>query len=214
MKDNVNFGEYIEQVVNKTESKIDGVMVNRMVLQSAVGVAMAAIEILDQLKKHIFYVKKDDAGNLIRTRPVSAEAVREQIEAIDLFLGDLQGSLYDVNNVDEDELIEVDARLLHGVLGKVTEGGEMLLALTPAITEGVDIDLVNLSEEMGDDQWYNGVILDVLHQNIGTTLSSLLVQNGNKLLKGRYKGGTFNADEAANRDLNTERQILEAGNGG
>lgn len=93
--------------------------------------------------------------------------------------------------------------LLHGVIGKVTELGEICESLMTFAETG-ELDLVNLKEELGDDDWYNQIICSFL----GCTLAELQALNEEKLTKKRYKAG-YSDQAAVNRNLTEERIALE-----
>jgi NTP pyrophosphatase (non-canonical NTP hydrolase) len=94
-------------------------------------------------------------------------------------------------------------RLLHAGIGLATEAGEFLDALKKHVFYGKDLDKVNLMEECGDLMWYMSVALDAL----GYDFEKVMERNIEKL-SARYKGG-FSKNAAVNRDLDTERDILE-----
>jgi NTP pyrophosphatase (non-canonical NTP hydrolase) len=94
-------------------------------------------------------------------------------------------------------------RLLHAGIGLSTESGEFLDALKKHIFYGKDLDKVNLAEEMGDLFWYLAIVSDEL----GVKMEDVMERNIQKL-KARY-GEKFSEEKAENRDLNTEREILE-----
>lgn len=95
-------------------------------------------------------------------------------------------------------------RLLHAGFGLSTEAGEFLDALKKHIFYGKELDRVNLKEEMGDLFWYLAIACDELD----VEFESLMKTNIAKL-KARY-GEKFTEQKAENRDLNTERTILES----
>ena len=94
-------------------------------------------------------------------------------------------------------------RLLHAGIGLSTEAGEFLDALKKHIFYGKDLDRVNLKEEIGDLFWYIAIACDEL----GVEFETLMDTNIAKL-KARY-GEKFSEHKAENRDLGTEREILE-----
>jgi len=94
--------------------------------------------------------------------------------------------------------------ITHGVIGCVTESGEMMDALKKVIFYGKELDLTNLKEEMGDLMWY----LALLCHATGTTFEEIQELNIKKL-HARYKTKTFNKADCENRDLEKERGILE-----
>ena len=95
-------------------------------------------------------------------------------------------------------------RLLHAAMGMATEAGEFLDMLKKHIFYGKPMDFVNAKEEVGDQMWYAGLAIDVLK----TTFDEVLTVNIDKL-KSRYPE-KFTEEAAINRDLNTERAILES----
>ena len=94
-------------------------------------------------------------------------------------------------------------RLLHAGIGLSTEAGEFLDALKKHIFYGKELDRVNLAEELGDMFWYMAIVADEL----GIEFESVMEKNIAKL-KARY-GEKFSETRAENRDLNTERKILD-----
>ena len=99
-------------------------------------------------------------------------------------------------------------RLLHGAFGVVTESGELADMLKKHIFYNKDLDLVNLEEELGDLCWYMSIIIFALRElNVDVTWEDIWHKNIEKL-KARY-GEKFTEERANNRDLETERNILE-----
>lgn len=100
-------------------------------------------------------------------------------------------------------LHDKELRILHAGMGLATESGEFLDALKKAIFYGKPLDEVNLREEVGDLLWYCAIALDALNGDF----ESVMQTNIDKL-KARYPE-KFTEDKAIDRDLNTERKILE-----
>jgi hypothetical protein len=98
------------------------------------------------------------------------------------------------------------ARILHAIMGKVTESAEMLDALKKHIFYGKPLDVTNIGEELGDDWWYDQILLDVF----GWTPDRVRHTNIDKLRR-RYANGSFDPLAAVFRDLGAERQALEQG---
>lgn len=94
-------------------------------------------------------------------------------------------------------------RLLHAGIGLATESGEFLDALKKHVFYGKELDTVNLSEEMGDIFWYCALIADELKIDFSQVMDTNIAK-----LKARY-GDKFSEEKAENRDLKTERTILE-----
>lgn len=94
-------------------------------------------------------------------------------------------------------------RLLHSMIGLCTETGEIQDIMKKHIFYGKEIDRVNFVEELGDLMWYVAIACDEL----GVSLEEVMQKNAEKLAK-RYEGG-FTETKALNRDLGSERKILE-----
>jgi len=95
--------------------------------------------------------------------------------------------------------------LLHCAIGASTEAGELLDAFKKHIYYKKELDVVNIGEEIADMQWY----LFNLCRLLNLDMEQLLEANIAKL-KARY-GDKFSTERAINRDLDTERNILETG---
>ena len=98
---------------------------------------------------------------------------------------------------------DVDYDLIHSIMGCVTESSELLDVIKKKIFYNKEIDNVNLVEEFGDLLWYVALGLHVL----GYTFEDVMDINIKKLMS-RFPG-KFNENAAKNRDLKTERDILE-----
>jgi hypothetical protein len=68
-----------------------------------------------------------------------------------------------------------------------------------------DLDNVNLQEEIGDLNWYEAILIDAL----GADWDDIREKNIAKL-KARYPN-KFDREDAVNRNLKKEREILEGG---
>lgn len=108
--------------------------------------------------------------------------------------------------VPDTELNQKQAELLHALLGKLSEMQELIAALGAHIFDAdAELDAVNVSEELADDDWYDMIICRVL----GLDEMRYRAANIEKLRK-RYPDA-FDADKANNRDLDEERRMLELG---
>lgn len=105
--------------------------------------------------------------------------------------------------IQSEEVHRVNGDLIHGLLGKITEALELAPVLFKLLTMG-SYDPVNLTEELGDDEFYT----DLVRQAAQIPRQEVLSTNVLKLVD-RYNGMTFDADRALNRDLDSERQVLE-----
>lgn len=101
-----------------------------------------------------------------------------------------------------------DGDVLHAMFGIASESGEIVDVFKKRFAYGKEIDYVNLDEEMGDLLWYIQLYANARNK----TLADLIQMNMDKLAK-RYKDNLFTSKDALNRNLEQERQALEAANG-
>lgn len=99
--------------------------------------------------------------------------------------------------------LDTNQRLVHAGMGLTTEVAELVDALKKTVFYGKPLDKVNLKEEAGDILWYLAIVADVC----GFTFEECMTINIDKL-RARF-GDKFTEHAALNRDLNTERKILE-----
>ena len=102
-----------------------------------------------------------------------------------------------LNRVGNPEII----RLLHAFMGLSTEVGEIVDALKKHIFYGKSLDLINLAEEFGVDA------LSKLLNREPEDLEKMIKQINIEKLQKRYPG-KFSEDNANNRNLDAERDIL------
>jgi len=117
---------------------------------------------------------------------------------------DLSNGSYAVHVYDRLKYLST-MRLLHASMGLVTESGELMDAMKKHLFYGKELDKTNLIEECGDLFWYIALLLNTLNVNMETVMQI----NVDKL-KARYPE-KFTEFHAKNRDLDTERKILENG---
>lgn len=188
----MQFEEYVplavrtENHIGRTEQIQHGVVLGLLLLLRRV------CELLDMQKKLIFYgraIEPDDEDNAISDCVAIADRLRKALRYPRRVMAPLA----------------IDPRVFHGVLGKLTEGGELAAAIYDAMDpdDPGELDTVNLLEELGDDQWYNAILLDALKADMGDVLARNIAK-----LKHRYPK-RFTAEKANDRDLAGERTILE-----
>lgn len=123
----------------------------------------------------------DYIKNVVKTESINFKDIRSKLE-------------------DDNVLI----RLVHASLGMNTEQAEFADALKKYIFCGQkSVDRTNLIEELGDQLWYIGIALDALLSSFDEAMEI----NINKL-KARY-GDKFSNEKAIERDLVSERDVLE-----
>lgn len=148
------------------------------------GDAVSGGKDLDALKKYIFYGK--ETSDLL---------IDESVSVLDLPSGALE-------RLRQPEIV----RILHGVLGLVTEVAEMAGPLLEHVQSGKPIDHVNLGEELGDLFWY----MAILASAIGDNFPAIKARNNAKL---RFRfPAKFEEAQAVTRDLVGERNVLEKPN--
>lgn len=111
----------------------------------------------------------------------------------------------DAIRTESPNFFQPNTRILHAAIGCVTESGELLDALKKQIFYGRELDVVNVKEEAGDILWYLAILFDELGTDFETESNRVI----NKL-KTRFPD-KFTEDTVYNRDLTTERKILEQG---
>lgn len=122
----------------------------------------------------------------------------------------IEGVVKRVENNDYETIgarLSKHARVFHGMVGIVTEGGELMDHFKRVTIYGKELDVVNIKEELGDVMWYVGVLMDEL----GISFKDILECNRFKLEK-RFPNA-FTEHNALNRDLESERKALEAPSG-
>jgi NTP pyrophosphatase (non-canonical NTP hydrolase) len=123
-------------------------------------------------------------------------------------LDDLKKAIFYGKNLEryklkaETPLTQRQVRLMHGILGLATEAGELAEALHNHIFEGQGLDLLNLLEELGDQQWYQAILCD----EFGFTFEQIQGRNIAKLRK-RFPE-KFTEEAAINRDVEAEQKEL------
>lgn len=98
---------------------------------------------------------------------------------------------------------DITPRIEHGVIGAVTEVGELMDAVKKSKIYGRDFDRVNMVEEIGDVMWYLAILAD----DLGVSFEEIWEKNINKLRQ-RYPEKYTN-EQSENRDIAAERKILE-----
>ena len=138
---------------------------------------------LDKIKKTLFYGKDN---NLISEGQTNLKNFPDYI-----------AGMY---NVDVERIVIID--LIHGILGKFTEAGELLEALKEAYN-GNGLDLVNINEEIGDGFWYDAILLNRTDSTFEEVQQRII-----RKLRARYPD-KFADELAVSRNLTAERAILE-----
>jgi len=187
--------EYIKLAL-RTESKVESVSANVNALMAALDCFVVSGEILDGFKKAIYYRNPKKINETLQDY---ADALEEHARRLRK-----HASTATTNT----EVMNINPRVFHGIVGIATEASELTAALSDYIENGV-LDPVNIQEEMGDgaggtNSWYAAI----LHDELGLDPVETMTKNINKL-RARYPE-KYEDTLAENRDLTTERKILES----
>lgn len=180
--------EYQEKAL-RTESIVEHVKADKNELLHTLAMFNTVGEMLDCLKKKIFYNNPKKYN----------ERFRELSDSLKFF----DRCADNHHNEHHDEILNVNPRIFHGIIGIATEAAELVSALQHNIS-GQEIDAVNVAEEWGDACWYGD---GILHDALGVDPRVTRDRNIAKL-KARYPE-KYSDDNAEIRDLDTERKILE-----
>lgn len=173
----------------RTESKIDTVKFNGHVLAGTVEALIALGNILDIIKKSVFYNREVDTEKVLEL----TEFARASLFKLDL-----------IGQGEPDQDFDIDPRVFHGIVGMNTEGTELLEAMVKSLQNEQPLDTVNVMEEMGDTLWYMAILCDALNIPFEEVFTKVIAK-----LKARFPD-KYSDDNANNRDLDTERDILES----
>lgn len=188
------FNEF-QPLALRTESHIDSVVTDAEVLDSTLQIFIASSEILDAIKKQVFYKKNTK---------LLTEA-REQVSKLEQEVIRLRKAMDAASEDTLTDTIPFNPRVFHGTLGLVTEAGE-IGSIIQKVSAGGELDVVNLQEEAtGDSGWYRAILNDELGLDEYQGLTNVI----NKL-RVRYPE-RYSDEAAANRDLESERKHLEVG---
>ncbi len=186
----MDLNQFITDAV-RTESRIDHVTVNPKMLFNVLALHIASGQMLDQIKKHVFYAK-----------PYNADTFNASYYMAQNAFGDI-GGLPLEGDLNEKQ-IEVNPRIFHGIVGIATESTELCEALYKGMMQSDgQFDGVNLLEEVGDLDWYKAIMVDALGADWEQVLVTVIAK-----LKSRYPD-KFTNENAINRDTVAERKILE-----
>lgn len=117
--------------------------------------------------------------------------------------------LRDAPTIAQSSFGEVPEAVLHGIVGIISEAGELADLLLATIYGKDDFDIANLREEMGDIEWYQARIAN----DLGDTFTSWQKANIAKLdVRHLQHTGGFNPEAATegNRDRAAEKAAADA----
>ena len=177
--------DYIEEAHVTASDKYYGDRVSLAYFRETIAEAVEALNKLDAIKKTMFYGR--DAG--VPAPEANAATLAKLPEWI--------------SDRPEDDAAAVN--VIHAIIGKATEAGELLELLHATAINGETFDVANAGEEIGDGFWYDAL----LARACGLTFDGIQRTNIAKL-RHRFPD-RFTEYDANNRDLFGERRILEEG---
>jgi NTP pyrophosphatase (non-canonical NTP hydrolase) len=184
----MNLQLYTEQA-KRTESYLDtDIKLNLKYITSLSDLIIAAGNLLDQIKKNVFYHKPI---NLVLTNKLKFD-VEHALSKLNL-----------IPNPEKDKItLPVNFRVFHAIVGITTEASELMEALDFYTGK---MDTVNILEECFDVDWYQFILMDELNGGI-----LQVWETGFNKLKKRYPE-KFTNTAAINRNVIIERGTLEDG---
>ena len=185
--------EEFQRMALRTESKVAEANVDLDGLTALLRLFIHIGKFLDYNKKGIFYnnYSKYDNNNI---------AMLDHLNDLcfNFMSTESAANRKPVNNLD--------FRIVHGLLGPLTESTELAEHLLNYLETG-EIDRVGVAEEFSDSDWYKGIAYDALDIDNGVAWNNVIE-------KLRIRFPDKYSDEAAeNRRLDEERQKLEASMG-
>lgn len=188
----MNFNEQFIPLALRTESTIAPLTINRAAFSAVVDACVIVGNLADFIKKKAAYNKpiKVDEWNTLVAR----------LETILPFLANVTEESF--AGIPGDAPSDLNTRLFHGIFGLFTESTELMEALQKAELTG-EWDIPNLKEELGDQAWYQAILVDELMGDMDKIQEVVIA----KLCK-RYPE-KYSDQAAIERDLVAERKILE-----
>lgn len=189
----MNLNQYTLDAI-RTESIIPTITLNKSNLVAILNVYIAAGNLLDDIKKLVFYNK-----------PINNEKWNINKNNISTFANNILDETNENSpfNIEQTNIPDLDPRLFHAIVGIATESTELIEAMLTSINTNSNIDITNIREELGDLNWYQAILIN----STNSDWEDILNKNIEKL-RFRYPN-KFNNTNAINRDLISERSILE-----
>lgn len=196
----MDWKEYIEQA-KVTESHVEELNISEEFLIAALNLNALSAELLDCIKKLAFYNNPQKLEDNIVTL---LKKMQLELSLIKNYNTQPRDLLYGEDAVKP----QVNTRIAHSLIGIITEAGELSEAFEKGLSAG-EFDIVNLKEEFFDMDWYKAIGSDEMNIDWGEGWQNNIDKlQGTKTQKGRYSDG-YNDQDANNRDLDSEREILE-----
>lgn len=192
--------EFLKQYVEdakRTESRLENLNLNKEAVGSLLCMYIHITEILDGLKKSLYYGKNDKFERELDSRLTAIKQLATTA------LTPTNSCNYKV--IKKDLIENIDPRVFHAILGIMTESGELADIILNLLNDpNSQIDPIHVQEELGDlSGWYTAIAHDALNLDMTETLSKNI-----RKLKVRFPE-KFTENNAEVRDLDAERTELE-----
>lgn len=184
--------DYLQDSARTVSPDFHGDLVTLRTFEVYANQAIEALKALDSIKKTLFY------GRELSIQP-AAKLVHQQAHSYTMASA--------LEWLTEDEFTPQEAiDLIHGILGKATEAGELLELLCKTVVFGAPFDYANLTEEIGDGLWYDALLLRANGSDFETAMKINLDK-----LHVRFPE-KFTSEAANVRDLESEKKALDGKN--
>ncbi len=188
--------DYVELALRTESKRFDTENVPAADAAFVLQLVVTVSEMADVLKRALFYGK-----------PLDEEKMSRALTVLSGFMAPRGNELSAGASWEK-----VDRQLVHAILGKISETGEIALALDQTFY-GHPFDLNNLFEEQGDLCWYDALLFDACRNRLDPACSSRwnygAVQAANiAKLTARYPE-KFTTEKAHNRDLAAEAKAMD-----
>lgn len=197
--ENATVDAYFDKFIKdskRTEVMLEELNLNKDVIINLFSIFIEISEILDGVKKAIFYNKDTKYTTELYDRIAK---IQKHASAVSSPI------FHDKNMRTRGDIINnVNPNLFHGVLGIMTESSELAEIINELFKNSDKVvDPINVHEEMHDISWYKAII----HHVLNLSWRQGMENNTNKL-RIRYPE-KFTDELAANRNLEEERKALE-----
>lgn len=190
------FEDYIKNSMRTESGAPTELNVNKDILINLFSMFIEMTEILDGIKKAVFYNKDTKYTT----------ELYERIAKIQKHASAVSSPIFDEKNkrTKGDVIKNIDVRVFHGILGIMTEAGELAEVINKSLKDvNVLVDDVNVHEEIHDISWYEAILHDAINKSWRKGM-----ENNTEKLRVRFPE-KFTDELAANRNLEAERETLE-----
>lgn len=187
----MNTKEFIKNAT-RTESIKSEIKTNEEMILNIAKIFLLSGQMLDQYKKNIFY-----------NRDIKQDVLVDNFRSIADAMTNLSYQFKTNSQMENNDILPVNPRLFHGIVGISTEATELMEQMVSSIEESRLMDSVNVLEETFDVAWYSAIIHDTLQADMEHTFAC-----GIDKLRKRFPE-KFSDDNANNRDVDSERAILD-----